>query len=256
MNEAANPLETEPATALDQARAGIDAVDDDIHALLMRRAELVRLIGSAKRGGGGAYRPAREAHILRRLHAKTRPPLDFEIVYRLWREMIGGFTAMQAPLRVSVPRGSGLDRIARDHFGAAAVVNDHDGPPALHAAMQADPSLLAVVPAQGWRSCLGENAPLIVALLPVYGNGIEALCLASAHPQESGDDLTLFSVRGGTSASLNCLATEDSDSLVALPGFRHDDPSAIAEVATDCGVEASDVQCVGAVPVPIAKDAP
>ena len=247
---------TEPITALDDARAGIDAVDDEIHALLMRRAGLVQAIGSAKRGGGGAYRPAREADILRRLYENNRDPLDFEIVYRLWREMIGGFTAMQAPLRVSVPHDPGLERLARDHFGAAAIITRHRDEGDLTAKMKADPSQLAIIRPDGWRVCLGGDAPNIVSALPVYGDGIDALCLANAEPQDSGGDLTVFAVSGGAPDDrLLCLNRADGDSLIALEGFRVGEVSAVRTVANNCGVEPGAVTCVGAFPAPIPRPA-
>lgn len=253
MSERNTLSETEPTSALEDARAGIDTIDDQIHDLLMKRAQLVRFIGSAKRGGGGAYRPAREAHILRRLFARHEPPLNFSIVYSLWREMIGGFTAMQAPLRVSVPDGAGLERLARDHFGASAVVGTHGSDKELVEAMRADPSLLAIIPKSGWRVCLGDESPNIISALPFYGDRIDAFCLSSIEPQESGSDLTLFALNAPApnSADITCIDGSGTDCLIVQSGFRTGEPGSLEGLASDCGVKSDALQCIGAYPVPI-----
>ncbi len=53
---------------LDDLRAEIDTIDESLHDLIMRRAEVVARVKDAKRGaGGGVFRPGREAEVLRRL---------------------------------------------------------------------------------------------------------------------------------------------------------------------------------------------
>ena len=86
MTTEARPVETEDksATTLDQIRVNIDTIDDQLHQLLMQRAELVTKVAETKRLPDGtlpkgAYRPAREARIIRRLHTKNKAPLPFDI---------------------------------------------------------------------------------------------------------------------------------------------------------------------------------
>ena len=241
---------------MEAARAGIDAVDDEIHALLIRRAEHVGRIASAKGGGGGAYRPAREARILRRLLEANRAPLDFAVVYRLWREMIGGFTAMQAPLRVSVPHGSGLGALARAHFGGAALIGEHRDTEALAEAMAADDSLLALVEPQGWRICAdgeGRGGVRVIAALPFDRPRLGAFCVARSDPQESGADRTLFAVAGATGApaSLETIAEDEGTLLVSRRGFSWGDEAMVNVVAEACGTRADAVACLGAWPEPL-----
>ena len=55
---------------LEALRAEIDAIDEDLHRQLMRRAEVALRIRAAKSANGGEavfMRPGREAQILRRL---------------------------------------------------------------------------------------------------------------------------------------------------------------------------------------------
>lgn len=55
--------------SLTELRREIDAIDEATHDLLMRRAGIVERVRTAKGGldTGNAWRPAREAEILRRL---------------------------------------------------------------------------------------------------------------------------------------------------------------------------------------------
>lgn len=90
------------STNLDALRREIDAVDGEIHGLLMRRAEVIEQLIAAKRLGerGAAFRPGREATMMRALRERHAGPLPLSIVEHLWREIIGTFTQLQAPYRV------------------------------------------------------------------------------------------------------------------------------------------------------------
>ena len=57
---------------IDSLRKEIDALDDELAALIQRRAGLAQNIGHLK-GGAPAYRPEREAQILRRIGARAGP---------------------------------------------------------------------------------------------------------------------------------------------------------------------------------------
>ena len=54
------------ADGIDKLRQQIDALDDELLALLSRRAQLAHRIGALK-AGAPAYRPERESEILRRV---------------------------------------------------------------------------------------------------------------------------------------------------------------------------------------------
>lgn len=87
---------------LDALRRQIDAVDREIHGLLMRRAEVIEQLIAAKKLGerGAAFRPGREASMMRALKDRHAGRLPLSIVEHLWREIIGTFTQLQAPYRV------------------------------------------------------------------------------------------------------------------------------------------------------------
>ena len=90
---AAREAETPPPD-LGALRDSLDRIDDQLHDLLMERAEIVaRGITQAKTGL--ALRPGREARIIRRLLARHQGKLPSQTMVRLWRELLAGTTAIQ-----------------------------------------------------------------------------------------------------------------------------------------------------------------
>jgi len=230
---------TDRVADLTAVRVEIDAVDDRIHELLIRRAELVQQVAATKRQPDGtlprgAYRPAREAHIHRRLFDQTRAPLPFGTVFRLWREMIGTFTAIQSPVTVSMHTGAtaGLARIAREHFGTAAEIEARETCRTVAQDVTSAPGTVGVVPVDApgddwWTTCLDdpEGAPNVIAAIPCYGRALSGYCLSLSQPEPSGEDRTLLAVRlgaGGVEALKKAdgevLAIEGDAALVSLSG--------------------------------------
>src|SRR5215475_15783760 len=79
-------------------RAELDRIDDALQALLIERAQVVERV--AKSGKRGAYRPGREASIIRRLlrqHAGALPP---HTLVRIWRELLAGTNTMQGAFSI------------------------------------------------------------------------------------------------------------------------------------------------------------
>ena len=87
---------------LDESRDEIDAVDDQLLELLVRRARLAQQIGRDKQEQGQmAYDPSREAGILRRLTSQDTSPLPVEALRAIYREIVSASRALQEPLRVA-----------------------------------------------------------------------------------------------------------------------------------------------------------
>src|SRR6185503_17049084 len=109
-------------------RDRIDAIDEAVHRLLIDRsgviAELIRVKGTSK--PGAAFRPDREADMMRRLVMRHTGDLPLTTVELIWREIITTFTAMQAPF--SVVAGPAKDLLAmrdlvRFYFGFSVPVS-------------------------------------------------------------------------------------------------------------------------------------
>lgn len=106
---------------LQQWRAAIDHIDDQLLVLFNQRAEIAGHIGQLK--SGVLYRPEREAQILRRLIAANAGPLSDETVATLIREVMSACLAHERPITVAClgPRGSFSEVALERHFGHAAL---------------------------------------------------------------------------------------------------------------------------------------
>lgn len=109
---------------LNPYRAKIDAVDDTLLRLLNERAALAREIGRLK--NGSAYRPEREAQILRRMREQNPGPLSPDAVSKVFREIISACLALEKSLSVAYlgPPGTFSESAAVAHFGHAAELRD------------------------------------------------------------------------------------------------------------------------------------
>ncbi|MEQ8231044.1 MAG: prephenate dehydratase [Gammaproteobacteria bacterium] len=109
---------------LAELRQAIDAVDDELLALLNRRAGLTIEVGEVKRAAGEAvefYRPEREAQILRRLLEANPGPLPDADLARLVREVISTCLSLEQALEIAYlgPAGTYTHAALLKHFGGA-----------------------------------------------------------------------------------------------------------------------------------------
>ena len=104
---------------IESLRRQIDQLDDELAALVQRRAGLAQQIGELK-GGAPVYRPEREAEILKRISAK-KGPLSAERLLTVFREVISACRALEQSIRVSYlgPEGTFSEQAVRKHFGRA-----------------------------------------------------------------------------------------------------------------------------------------
>lgn len=110
---------------LPELRARIDALDDDLLALLNERARLVQAVGAAKRAAGdrGAfYAQDRERAIHARLAAANEGPFPTSALQPVFQEILSACLALQKGLRVAYlgPEGTFTHAAARQQFGSAA----------------------------------------------------------------------------------------------------------------------------------------
>lgn len=108
------------AGELERLRGEIDRVDERLLEALNERAKLAREVGSLK--VGQAYRPEREAQVLRRIKERNPGPLSGESVAMIFREIMSACLALERPVTVAYlgPRGTFSERAALKHFGLAA----------------------------------------------------------------------------------------------------------------------------------------
>ncbi|HUL94041.1 MAG TPA: prephenate dehydratase [Burkholderiales bacterium] len=101
-------------------RADIDALDQQIVALLSERARHAAAIGKLK-GNGGAYRPEREAEVLRKVAAANRGPLADAALGQLFTEIMSACRSLEEPLAVAYlgPAGTFSEMALVKQFGTS-----------------------------------------------------------------------------------------------------------------------------------------
>jgi chorismate mutase/prephenate dehydratase len=135
-------------TELERLREEIDRLNDRILENLNERARLARAIGTLK--VGQAYRPEREAQVLRRIKERNKGPLADETVALLFREIMSACLALERPITVAYlgPKGTFSESASVKHFGHAA-----EGQPApsideVYRAVQSGAADFGVVPVE------------------------------------------------------------------------------------------------------------
>lgn len=110
------------AKNLAQLRTEIDAVDQQLLALLNQRAGLAHEVGEIKKvEGSPVYRPEREAQVILGLQGANTGPLKAPNIATIWREIMSACRALEAPQRVAYlgPTGTFSEQAAVNFFGAS-----------------------------------------------------------------------------------------------------------------------------------------
>ncbi|MBX9711144.1 MAG: chorismate mutase [Xanthobacteraceae bacterium] len=162
--------------SLQDLRREIDTIDEQVHRLLMQRGDIIDRLISVKQTQevGSAFRPAREADMMRRLVARHRGILPLDTVESIWRVIISTFTYVQAPFSVHADLSSGESAMrdsARFHFGFTVPFLAHFSAAAAVDAVAKSRGDLALVSAAGsqtpwWTALEPTSAPKIIARLP------------------------------------------------------------------------------------------
>ncbi len=131
MSDSDKPSQEKNLT-LDELRDAIDAVDDEVLALIQKRAALAAAVGECKVDQGDApfYVPSREAKIIRRLLARNSDAAQHshmskipdEAIHGIFREVIGACLALEHPMTIAYlgPEGTFTHTAATRQFGATA----------------------------------------------------------------------------------------------------------------------------------------
>jgi chorismate mutase len=167
-----------PASELDAIRQDIDRIDADMHRLLIERSGVIdRLIAIKQRqGGGSAFRPGREASMLRAIVERHKGRLPVDTVEGIWRIIISTFTYVQAPYSVHIDVSRGEQAIhdsERFHFGFTVPRQPHFGSIGVIEAVRQSGGDLGMFALDGgaaagawWMRLIEEEAPKVIARLP------------------------------------------------------------------------------------------
>ena len=108
---------------LSEYRDQINEIDDQILALLQKRAEISKKVGAVKSETGIAqvYVPHRQREVIVRLLAQNNAQFPEAALQAIWTEILSASRSLQEPERVAFlgPVGSFGHLAARSHFGAS-----------------------------------------------------------------------------------------------------------------------------------------
>jgi chorismate mutase len=214
--------------SLADLRQELDRIDAAMHALLMERGETIDTLIALKKTQetGSAFRPAREAEMMRRLVERHRGSLPLDTVESIWRVIISTFTYVQAPFSVHADLSAGdalmLDT-ARFHFGFTVPFVPHMGAASVVEAVTESRGDLGLVPAFAtagagpwWTALEFASAPKIIARLPFV---------------ERADHPAAMPVFVVSRAAADAMVTETEVWSMRVSGWRAPSAGAVAATA-------------------------
>ena len=235
MSSPASTIATDPAAAeeapapqddwrtggLPALRAELDRIDNSLHDLLIQRAEIVEHV--ARSGKPAAFRPGREASIIRRLLARHRGALPPVTLVRIWRELLAGTTSMQGGFALAVSDGNHgtlITQLAREHFGALTPLYTYASSGQALVDVSQRLASVAILPypsdSDTWWMALLHHEPRlhIIGCLPFWSvrpdgaPAAQALVVAATPADPSGQDRSLLGVECDSDVSRTKLAGE------------------------------------------------
>jgi chorismate mutase len=199
-----------PKPTLADLRREIDRIDEAMHRLLMERGDIIDTLIATKKTAesGSAFRPAREADMMKRLVERHRGLLPLDTVESIWRVIIATFTYVQAPFSVHAdlsPGEAAMRDSARFHFGFTVPFISHIGASGVVAAIAASRGDIGLVPATTasspwWAALEGGDAPKIIARLPFveradHPAALPVFGIARPNPDALVTDVECWSIR-------------------------------------------------------------
>ncbi|HEY1746554.1 MAG TPA: chorismate mutase [Xanthobacteraceae bacterium] len=234
--------------SLSDLRREIDRIDETMHALLIERGGIIDQLIAVKKSQetGSAFRPAREADMMRRLVQRHHGSLPFDTVESIWRVIISTFTYVQAPFSVHADLSAGdahMRDSARFHFGFTVPFEPHLGAASVVQAVTASRGDLGLVPAFAvagagpwWTALEFDTAPKIIARLPFveranHPAGLPVFVISRVAADAMVTETEVWSVRvSGWSASAVDKLAGIADAI-AVPDRAFDGGALLVSVA-------------------------
>src|SRR5882672_1290260 len=238
-------LPTKPSLA--DLRREIDRIDEAMHGLLMERGQIIdRLIATKQtQETGSAFRPAREADMMRRLVDRHKGILPLDTAESIWRVIISTFTFVQAPFSVHADLSAGdaaMRDSARFHFGFTVPFVPHMGAASVVAAVSDSKGDLGLVPAfavagaGAWWSALEfDTAPKIIARLPFveradHPAAVPVFVVSRAAPDAMVKEVEVWSVRVSGWSTAAAQALGPLAEAIAVPDRAFDGAALLISV--------------------------
>src|SRR6516225_2346187 len=242
------------APTLVDLRREIDRIDASVHALLIERGEIIdRLIAVKKtQETGSAFRPAREADMMRRLVQRHHGNLPLDTVESIWRVIIATFTYVQAPFSAHADLSAG-DALMRDsarfHFGFTVPLVPHVGSASVVEAVSestGDLGLVAAFAIAGagpwWTALEFDTAPKIIARLPFveradHPAGLPVFVISRVAADAMVTETEVWSMRVSGWSALSVDSIAGLADAIAVPDRAFDGAALLVSVATG-GIDA------------------
>ena len=238
---ASNPL------SLADLRREIDRIDEAMHGLLMERGEIIDRLIAAKQTqeSGSAFRPAREADMMRRLVERHSGILPLDTAEGIWRVIISTFTYVQAPFSVHADLSAGDARMrdaARFHFGFTVPFVAHMGASAVVAAVSDSKGDLGLVPAFAiagggawWNALEFDVAPKVIARLPFveradHPAALPVFVVSRAAADAMVREVEVWSVRVAGWSATAARAVGATAEVIAVPDEAFDGAALLVSV--------------------------
>lgn len=234
-----------PPLTLADLRREIDRIDEGMHRLLMERGDIIDTLIATKKTAesGSAFRPAREADMMRRLVERHKGLLPLDTVESIWRVIISTFTYVQAPFSVHADLSAGeaaMRDSARFHFGFTVPFVTHMGASGVVAAVAASRGDIGLVPAAGssspwWTALEADDAPKIIARLPFveradHPAGLPVFGIARPNPDALVTDVETWSVRVSGWGPAVARSLDSSTEVIAVPDSAFDGAALLVSV--------------------------
>jgi chorismate mutase len=263
-----------PAPSLASLRQEIDHIDETMHRLLMERGTIIdRLIAVKKTSeSGSAFRPGREASMMRALAERHGGLLPLDTAESIWRVIIATFTYVQAPYSVHADVSAGdapMRDSARFHFGFTVPYITHPSAAAVIEAVATSRGDLGVFRLdQGatsgawWRTLAGQERPKIIARLPFierpdHPAGTPVFVISKPLADASLRDVVLYAaqferwhkganealIRLGGEVVASAADANGLSELIAVPGTL--EPSRLHNALTEAGASLAQLVEVG-----------
>jgi chorismate mutase len=241
--------------SLADLRRDIDRIDETMHGLLMERGEIIDRLIAAKQTqeSGSAFRPAREAEMMRRLVDRHEGILPLDTAESIWRVIISTFTFVQAPFSVHADLSAG-DANVRDttrfHFGFTVPFVPHMGAASVVEAVSESRGDLGLVPAFAvagagpwWSALEFDSAPKIIARLPFVDRadhpaGLPVFVVSRASADAMVTEVEVWSVRVAGWSAHAAAALGPLAETIAVPDRTFDGAALLVSVPQGGSVDA------------------
>jgi chorismate mutase len=233
--------------SLADLRRDIDRIDEGMHRLLMERGDIIDRLIAVKQTQetGSAFRPAREAEMMRRLVDRHGGILPLDTAESIWRVIISTFTYVQAPFSIHADLSAG-DAVIRDsarfHFGFTVPFVPHMGAAGVVAAVSESKGDLGLVPAFAmagagawWNALEFDSAPKIIARLPFVDRAdhpasVPIFVVSRAAPDAMVKEVEVWSVRVAGWSTAAAQALGPLAEAIAVPDRAFDGAALLVSV--------------------------